>query len=67
MKRMVLVLTVALIMAATLGASALPALAVNWDNQVRHIERNDECKNGAFPGLGKKNQGDCVSYINEIL
>ena len=65
MKRIVLVLAVAALMAATLGASALPALA-ETKNQARHQEIKDECKGGQFPYYyGSKNKGDCVSLVNE--
>ena len=67
MKRIISVLTVMAIMAAMLAASAMPALAVNPDNQERQFFKDAECKNGEFVNLAFDNQGPCVAHINVLF
>ena len=67
MKRILLVLTVALMMAAMMMASAIPAFAVNPDNQERQFQKDANCKKGEFVELAFDNQGPCVAHINVLF
>ena len=62
MRRILMVLTVALIMAAMLLGTALPALAV-----IPVPINKEACKDApGFAFFGFENQGQCIKFVNQL-
>jgi hypothetical protein len=64
MRRILLVLTVALVMAAMMLGTALPAGAV----VVVPLPptSKEQCKNGGYAFFGFENQGQCIKFVNQL-
>jgi hypothetical protein len=62
MRRILLVLTVALVMAAMMLGTALPAGAL----EPLPPSSTDQCKNGGYAFFYFENQGQCIKFVNQL-